>query len=1137
MSKMDPIRSRILAAHSLEGVAELFTYLQFPVRREDECLHVELDDNSFLEVFVFAERSEVARRASTFLYQRAGVLALSADFEEWIFIRRGMEDRIRLQRYKVQRQALRENPNAVPLQRLSALKFGQISGFEDLFDRKDISQRFYREFIKQKAALGHAIQGISDPEEKRLYAQVLLDRLIFLFFLQSRGLLNGEERYFATRFVEHSKKRYGFYQIFLKELFFAALCQSERRPETLAIVGQSIPYLNGGLFLQHELEEKYPGIKVENESFGELFRFFESWRWNVSERSDSDEDAIDPYILGYIFENTLGENKSGGVYYTPPALSEFLTDETLAAHTFAMADRISASGHYRDTQDFIQKAPEAELILFYELLRSQRIADPACGSGQFLVQALHALSSYHQALSQRALTDSPALKAHVEKDYTLAGEVIYAIRRFITAHNIFGCDILPEAAEITRLRLFLAMVEGISGNAHIEPLPNIDFHIRTGNALTGFLQLPEDFFSALPKKKKQARPAEQHVLDFGGAPDKMLKKENLIFLYTNEKNTARALELRREIRALDQELAAVLDQRLEQLLGEWKVKAKNKVDFIDFKKDEEASGALKNFQLKARDLAPLHWGLEFSRVLHPSAPNPPGFDVILTNPPWEVWKPNSQEFFERHIADFRGLDKNAARKAVATCFKKEPALKREWLQHCALTSSMAEFWRSSDFFPARGSGDINLYKLFLERAFYLLKEGGSLGMVVPSGLYSDLGCKDLRRLCFEQSRLNFLYGFENAKALFENVHRSFKFILLSLSRSEIPGTAVPAAFMLHTESELRQAHAANKDPRKDPGRFLRLPLELIRRLSPEALSLMEFKSATDIAIVEKMARFPRLGEELPRTWNVKLSAEFHMTNDAHLFMTRAELEKKGAAYDAESMIWKKGKEEWWPLYEGKMIWQYEQIANGTLMYWVNCDRKSSGQKKGPLSLAFRKVGQNTNIRNMIVSALPEKGFTGNSLGLLSVSLDQSEFFLLTFLNSFIVDWELRKKIDKNLQNHFVEGLHIPRFPPAPSKKPGADEAAYRRYERALIEAAARLVGTTAAFDALLQEVFGGKASHKTHGVTDLMERQKLKNAIDGMVARIYGLTEEEFQHVLGSFPLVAEDVKAGVLEAFRELGE
>ncbi|MDH4201074.1 MAG: restriction endonuclease subunit M, partial [Spirochaetia bacterium] len=129
-------------------------------------------------------------------------------------------------------------------------------------------------------------------------------------------------------------------------------------------------------------------------------------------------------------------------------------------------------------------------------------------------------------------------------------------------------------------------------------------------------------------------------------------------------------------------------------------------------------------------------------------------------------------------------------------------------------------------------------------------------------------------------------------------------------------------------------------------------------------------------------------------------------------------------------------------------------------------------------------------------------------------------------NSFSVDFLIRKKVTNHLSFFILENTPIPRFQ-SPADHP---------YFQPLVEKAAALVSTTSAYDELLQEVFGKAANHKTHGVVDPENRQKLKNEIDAMVAKIYELTQDELEYSLSTFPLVADSIKEGVMGEFRGLG-
>ena len=270
--------------------------------------------------------------------------------------------------------------------------------------------------------------------------------------------------------------------------------------------------------------------------------------------------------------------------------------------------------------------------------------------------------------------------------------------------------------------------------------------------------------------------------------------------------------------------------------------------------------------------------------------------------------------------------------------------------------------------------------------------GGACGIVIPSGIYSDLGTKQLRQMLFEKTRVSGLFGFENRQAIFEGVHRSFKFIVLSFDRGGRT-KSFPAAFMRHHVEELESFPEGTVD----------IAIDLVRRSSPSSLSVTEFKSELDVGITEKMLAFPLLGEELPDRWNVKLRCEFHMTNDSDLF------------HDAPGP----GR---LPLYEGKMIWQFEH-GYAEPRYWID---EAAGRKRvlgkyakdtGQIldyqrhRFGFRDVARGTDKRTMIMTLLPPYIFCNHKLPvgrLCSAKLPAAVTLgLCGLMNSYVVDSFLR----------------------------------------------------------------------------------------------------------------------------------
>ena len=220
-----------------------------------------------------------------------------------------------------------------------------------------------------------------------------------------------------------------------------------------------------------------------------------------------------------------------------------------------------------------------------------------------------------------------------------------------------------------------------------------------------------------------------------------------------------------------------------------------------------------------------------------------------------------------------------------------------------------------------------------------------------------------------------------------------------------------------------------------------------------------------------------------------------------------------------------------PLVEGKMIHQFE-FARQDYKFWVpeSAGRKSligRGDDTGQAlsyqryRLAHRSIASSTNERTLIASILPPKVFSGNSLNVAFAPEGAVEqLVLMALMNSFVLDYHLRQQVSANLNMFYIYQCPVPRL----SKKDSAFAPITSR--------AARLICTTSAFDDLAKSV--GLKGHQD-GATDPTERAKLRAELDGLVAHLYGLSEEEFTHVLGTFPLVAEPVKVAALNAWRDV--
>ena len=246
----------------------------------------------------------------------------------------------------------------------------------------------------------------------------------------------------------------------------------------------------------------------------------------------------------------------------------------------------------------------------------------------------------------------------------------------------------------------------------------------------------------------------------------------------------------------------------------------------------------------------------------------------------------------------------------------------------------------------QGSGDINTYKLFLEQSHALLRWRGALGMVVPSGIYSDLGARDLRGLFLERCRWEWLYAFQNERFVFEGVDHRFKVAVIGLTKG---GTTaeVGTRFRLGPGGS-PEASELEGDITEVDG-FLNVPLERITQLSPRTRALLEVTDARDLALLSRIyASSVLLGDRGAAGWGLSYSTEFHMTNDAKLFPVRAAWEEKGYRPDALGR-WVDGSGDVaLPLYQGVMVHHFDflQRLGRTTVEGRGDGRRRRGPRSG-----------------------------------------------------------------------------------------------------------------------------------------------------------------------------------------------
>lgn len=582
-------------------------------------------------------------------------------------------------------------------------------------DVEKVTKQFYEKFTNERKGFSGFINGIPEKEFKDWYISVILNRLMFIYFIQKKGYLDGDVNYLENKLEETRNSGLDFYKDFLIPLFFNGFAKKNRDEFTEKLLGK-IPYLNGGLFAKHQIEEKFPNIEIESEGFENMFKFFQQYDWHLDTNPQRTGNEINPDVIGYIFEKYINQ-KENGAYYTQEDITEYMARNTIVPFIleslFSQNDQadekfyanlkiepgryifksvqkgidknlnieiekgiqeISARENWNlaspleygnpselwrevvdrrvryeeiiemiehdlvtNIDDLIKNNINVEQLLLdyinqlespgeiynlYLKLSKISVLDPTCGSGAFLFAALNLLHTIYQSVIEKievklgdwAIEDIKGYETDIANMRNVIDTINlhtnrdYFIYKTIIINNLYGVDLMEEATEICKLRLFLKLISQTNNVEHIEPLPDIDFNIRAGNMLVGFSTLDE------------AKLAINSSFDFDNVEERIeneSKEISILFeefqLIQNEVNydTHRI----QEVKSLLQEKLTTVAEILNKYLA-------NQYYGVETN-DEEKYKAWKDLHL------PIHWFNEFYKII-----NNGGFDIIIGNPPY-----------------------------------------------------------------------------------------------------------------------------------------------------------------------------------------------------------------------------------------------------------------------------------------------------------------------------------------------------------------------------------------------------------------------------------------------------------------------------------------------------------------------
>jgi hypothetical protein len=717
----------------------------------------------------------------------------------------------------------------------------------------------------------------------------------------------------------------------------------------------------------------------------------------------------------YFGESAL-ERKQTGSYYTPESLVRFLNQKTIVqplGETFERKYRQrfydlleqAKSGHDTGTRRgavqsaaaLVERFAEEEIFHF-------KVCDPAMGSGHFLVDAANQMAGLVIAL----LAEVPYVEGMTVSVTSCPNDW----RRRITRRCIYGVDLNPLAVNLAKLSLWLNCF------ATHHRLTFLDHHVRCGNSLIGIRSL--DQLASIPERKKDSQ--------------KKKDQQRLLFDYNDLSSIlAQTTKGVASITWIDEDdtdaQKAVLDEALETTFGLRPLAdlytsylmdpdipaGVYKEIFERLAKGKSAAGTLNPTLLETLESVEAyrdwhrfyHWPLEFPDVFGPDAAV--GFSVTVGNPPWDIVKLNSQEFFSDYDPNFRSYDKQKANRESTKLVADNPIIAEKWEQYCEGFAEQNTYFKKSLSYNALGKGDINTFKLFLEQFLTMLSDGGRMGIVVPSGIYTDQGCQPLRELFFNQGRVDFFYCFENRwPTVFNAVDGRFKFVVFGTQKGG-KTERFKCAFMEHDPERLPTIDAD----------ALKMSVKQVKKFSPDTLSVMEFKIQREIDIMTKIyGEWPLLGDySNSKNWHIDFHREFHMSDDSDIFNTSC----LGI-----------------PLFEGKRIWQFDSYLQDSNYYISEqIGRKrllGSAKDNGQVldyekhRVVFRKIAANTNERTLVSSIIPPSSFTGENLTTSKTLFDPPKLLFITaILNSFCIDFVIRMRITTAINIYHLYQIPLPRL--------------------------------------------------------------------------------------------------------------
>jgi len=1039
--------------------------------------------------------------------------------------------------------------------------------------QEEITDEFYDDYIRYvfgivdeneetpRSLIG---DGVVKPDgatedDARLFAVELMNRLVFIKFLEDKELVHSDLLLTLKGTYEDGMYTGSLYDEFVKPLFYDVMNEKpEQRPPTVQDIEvfEDIPYLNGGLFRPSLGNGKFDeeDFDVRNSVLKSIIGLLERYSFSAG-GSPTD---LDPSVLGNVFEKTVNyitsdnadTNKELGAYYTPSEITRFCAEETVRPALLDRFGRVLVEErdwpeteveNYDSVYSLIEDLPGNWGLISALLAEVDefRVVDPACGSGHFLTSVLEEIVNIRKALY--------AQNENYPQEYRL--------KKTTVLNNIYGVDLMGPAVEIGKLRLWLSIISELDEDVVDDldddelALPNIVFNLREGNSLIGYTGFPETTDDG---EYTLGSFTEDSVRDrYQGIIDEIEKHEQAVDTDVAEDHRQKAFEKLREAR--------------EDLISDIHA------DFVEAGIDDITPEEI-------ADMNPFNWVLEFAEVYAEG-----GFDVVVGNPPWDVLRTNRDDYFSRFDPSFRSrMPQNKDEKMNELL--EDLSIEEGWKEYNREMQARADYFNDSEAYKLQSptvdgkktTSENELSMLFLERVTDLVDSDGYVSFVVPNVIFTGASGKDIRSYLLDNATILSILHFEN-NGIFDGIDTRYRFGILTFKNS---GTTefVQGAF---AEKSLDIINSFEE-------RAVEIPRNVLSRYSPEAKIFPQVSAknsedtVSEVDVLDTILQYPPLSENVSGSWYADVHRELDRTYDSDRFVensTEGDYPVYGGKniyqFTFDSSFYGVQPPEFWSVEESKdpdrsakrRIREKEVRNLKTSLYKLFDGSGSQKQfvddlleehRGEPLSkqdvkldcteyrIVFRDIARSTDERTLISSVIPPGIVCHSKLRTLRPHVvapeskedleeyplreiykplfSPEELFVTTgLLNSLPFDYLIRTKTDTTIVEYKFTESQVPRLTEG-------DEWFDYIWNRA-----ARLNCYGDEFEEMRDRLGGIEPA------TDMDERREVQAELDAAAFHAYGLNRDQTEFVLEDFHRVQsprimdEDYFEKVLKKYDEL--